>query len=117
VSLIPRPEIGLRDILEADEELSEKVNAISKHREDLEQVEIQIKYAGYIEKEFEMVREISEQEDKLIPEQIQYDNLKSLSTEGRQKLKKVMPETLGQAGRISGVSASDVAVLAIYLKS
>lgn len=117
VSLIPRPEIGLSDLLEADKELREKVNAISKQREDLEQVEIQIKYAGYIEKEFEMVREISEQEDKLIPEQIQYDNLKSLSTEGRQKLKKVMPETLGQAGRISGVSASDVAVLAIYLKS
>jgi tRNA uridine 5-carboxymethylaminomethyl modification enzyme len=116
-SLIPRPEVHLHRLLDADEELNEKVHAISKDRYVLEQIEIQIKYDGYIQKEFEMVEEINRQENALIPEKIKYDKLQSLSTEGRQKLEKIKPETIGQASRISGVSASDIAVLMVYLKN
>lgn len=115
-TLIPRPQVHLHHLLEADPNLSESVLGVSRDRTILEQVEIQIKYAGYIEKEFEMVREISRQENTLIPEKIDYGKLKSLSTEGRHKLEQIKPETIGQASRISGVSASDVAVLTVYLK-
>lgn len=116
-SLIPRPEVHLHHLLEADQELRDKVNEITSDRKVKEQVEIQIKYAGYIEKEFEMVKEISRQENAVIPDTVQYENIQSLSTEGAQKLMKIQPETIGQASRISGVSASDIAVLTIYLKN
>lgn len=116
-SLIPRPEVHLSHLLEADQKLREKVNEITSDRKVKEQVEIQIKYAGYIEKEFEMVKEISRQENAIIPDSVKYENIQSLSTEGAQKLMKIQPETIGQASRISGVSASDIAVLTIYLKN
>ncbi|MEX2601798.1 MAG: tRNA uridine-5-carboxymethylaminomethyl(34) synthesis enzyme MnmG [Balneolaceae bacterium] len=116
-SLIPRPEVHLENLLNADSELKDMINSVTSDRYALEQVEIQIKYSGYIEKEFAMVEEISRQEEASIPANIQYEKLKSLSTEGRQKLDKIRPETIGQASRISGVSASDVSVLMIYLKN
>lgn len=115
-SLVPRPQLHLQDILEADEELNKKVSDITSNNYVIEQVEIQIKYDGYIQREFEMVEEMSKQEDTEIPEKINYENIKSLSTEGKTKLSKIQPETIGQASRISGVSASDVAVLMVYLK-
>ncbi len=115
-SLIPRPEIHLEDLLTADEELMEKVKDITADRYVKEQVEIQIKYDGYIQREFEMVEEINKQENSPIPERIDYSKIKSLSAEGKSKLERIKPETIGQASRISGVSASDVAVLMIYLK-
>jgi len=116
-SLIPRPELYLNDIIQADESLEEKVDEITDSRDVIEQVEIQIKYDGYIKREFEMVEELKRKEDAIIPENLKYDNIKSLSTEGRNKLQKIKPETIGQASRISGVSASDVAVLMVYLKN
>ena len=116
-TLIPRPEVHLDNLLEADPDLKSNAREISVDRYVHEQVEIQIKYSGYIEREFEMAEEMNRQENTLIPEQIEYDNLQSLSSEGRQKLKKIKPETIGQASRISGVSASDVAVLMVYLKN
>ncbi len=116
-TLIPRPEIHLNHMIDADPVLRNLIHSVSKDRYVLEEVEIQIKYAGYIEKEFEMVREINRQENASIPEKIQYEKLQSLSTEGRQKLEKIRPETIGQASRISGVSASDIAVLMVYLKN
>ena len=64
-----------------------------------------------------MVEEISKQENMPIPEQIDYGKIKSLSTEGKQKMSKIKPETIGQASRISGVSASDISVLMVYLKN
>lgn len=115
-SLVPRPELHLQDILDADEELQQKVNEITTNTYVLEQVEIQIKYDGYIKREFEMVEEMSKQENTEIPEKINYDKIQSLSSEGKSKLTKIQPETIGQASRISGVSASDVAVLMVYLK-
>lgn len=115
-SLVPRPELHLQDILDADEELKQKVFEITTNNYVLEQVEIQIKYDGYIKREFEMVEEMSKQENTEIPEKINYDKIQSLSSEGKSKLTKIQPETIGQASRISGVSASDVAVLMVYLK-
>lgn len=115
-SLVPRPELHLQDILDADGELQQKVDAITTNTYVIEQVEIQIKYEGYIKREFEMVEEMSRQENTQIPDKINYDKIKSLSSEGKSKLTKIQPETIGQASRISGVSASDVAVLMVYLK-
>jgi len=116
-SVIPRPQVKLHDLLAADIELKKRVDEITGNKYVLEQAEIQIKYAGYIEKEFEMVKELSSKENASIPPMIDYNKINSLSTEGRQKLRKIKPETLGQASRISGVSASDVAVLMVYLKN
>ena len=116
-TLIPRPELHIHDLLEADPELRAQIEEITTSKEVLDQVEIQIKYAGYIEKEFEMVKEMKEQENMEIPEKINYERINSLSTEGRLKLDRIRPETIGQASRISGVSPSDVAVLMVYLKN
>lgn len=80
-----------------------------------EQAEIQIKYAGYIEKELQQVYKIKRLEDIAIPENFDFDRVKSLSFESREKLKKIRPETLSQATRISGVSPSDISVLLVYM--
>jgi len=116
-SLIPRPELSIRNIFEADPELKQKALEITTDELVFEQVEIQIKYAGYIEKEFEMVEEMKKQEDTLIPDSLDYDKINSLSAEGKQKMDRIRPETLGQASRISGVSPSDISVLMVYLKN
>jgi tRNA uridine 5-carboxymethylaminomethyl modification enzyme len=116
-TIILRPEITLNHLLEADIQLNEAVEAISTDKTALEQVEIRIKYAGYIEKEFQMVEEMSRQENMSIPTKLDYNKLQSLSSEGKLKLSKVRPETIGQASRISGVSPSDIAVLMVYLKN
>lgn len=113
--LIARPHLSLNELLNEDPQLSSQIETITCDRLVLEQAEIQIKYEGYIKKEFEMVQQITEKETMPIPQKIQYDNLKSLSSEGRQKLIKVRPETIGQASRISGVSPSDISVLMVYL--
>lgn len=116
-SLIPRPQLSIFNLLEADPVLKERALKTTTDELVFEQVEIQIKYAGYIEKEFEMVKEMKKQEDTLIPDSIDYDKINSLSTEGKQKMTRIQPETLGQASRISGVSPSDISVLMVYLKN
>ncbi|MEX0780059.1 MAG: tRNA uridine-5-carboxymethylaminomethyl(34) synthesis enzyme MnmG [Balneolales bacterium] len=116
-NLITRPHLSINQLMETDSELNEKITSITKNPLVVEQVEIQLKYSGYIEKEYEMVAQISREENLHIPEKIHYENIKSLSTEGRLKLVKVQPETIGQASRISGVSASDIAVLMVYIKN
>ena len=115
--ILLRPEVSLQDMMDHDEEFAQKIKEISSDEKVLEQIEIQIKYAGYIEKEFEMVKEMEKKENMPIPEKIEYAKIKSLSTEGTQKLNKIRPETIGQASRISGVSASDLSVLMVYLKN
>ncbi|MEX2639405.1 MAG: tRNA uridine-5-carboxymethylaminomethyl(34) synthesis enzyme MnmG [Balneolales bacterium] len=116
-NLITRPHLSINELLDADDELKKMVDSITDNPLVIEQVEIQLKYGGYIEKEFEMVAQVSREENLHIPEKIHYENIKSLSTEGRFKLVKVQPETIGQASRISGVSASDIAVLMVYIKN
>ena len=116
-TLIPRPQISIYNLLNADGDLKEKALEITEHNDVFDQVEIQIKYAGYIEKEFEMVEEMKKQEDTLIPDSLNYDQINSLSAEGKQKMDRIRPETLGQASRISGVSPSDISVLMVYLNN
>ncbi|MEL7833219.1 tRNA uridine-5-carboxymethylaminomethyl(34) synthesis enzyme MnmG [Fodinibius sp. Rm-B-1B1-1] len=116
-TLIPRPELSIFNLMDADPELKDKAHEITTDELVFEQVEIQIKYAGYIEKEFEMVEEMKKQEDTLIPDELDYGKINSLSSEGQQKMERIRPETLGQASRISGVSPSDVSVLMVYLNN
>ncbi|PAU92730.1 tRNA uridine-5-carboxymethylaminomethyl(34) synthesis enzyme MnmG [Aliifodinibius salipaludis] len=116
-TLIPRPELSIFNLMNADPELKEKAQEITTDELVYEQVEIQIKYAGYIEKEFEMVEEMKKQEDTLIPDELNYDKISSLSSEGQQKMERIKPETLGQASRISGVTPSDISVLMVYLNN
>lgn len=81
-----------------------------------EQVEIQVKYEGYIEKSLQQVDKLKKMEDKKIPENIDYDAISGLATEARQKLKEVLPLSLAQASRISGVNPADISILLVYIE-
>ena len=81
----------------------------------IEQTEVHVKYDSYIEKERLMVEKMNRMEDLTIIASINYDKVPALSFEGREKLKKSKPQTIGQASRISGVSPSDISVLMIHL--
>lgn len=85
-------------------------------RHVIEQVEIQLKYAGYIKKEEVKVERMKRMEAKRIPDDIDYADIDGLATEGRQKLEKIRPETLAQASRISGVNPADIAILSVYVR-
>ena len=81
-----------------------------------EQVEIQIKYEGYIKKQFMEVEEIKRLEMKVLPENMDYSAIEGLRLEAREKLKRVMPANIGQASRISGVNPADISTLLIWLE-
>ncbi|HUB60500.1 MAG TPA: tRNA uridine-5-carboxymethylaminomethyl(34) synthesis enzyme MnmG [Puia sp.] len=108
-----RPNIDLRSMTGAIPRLGHALHSYTP--EMLEQAEIQIKYDVYIGKEKELVAKMAQLEDLLIPDNFNYDRLPSLSTEARQKFKKIKPRTLGQASRISGVNPSDVQILLVYM--
>ena len=108
-----RPEITLSMLMDWMTDLRDAFASYS--RESIEQAEIQLKYAAYIEKEKELSRKMRQLEDVPIPEQFNYEKLQALSTEARQKLMKYKPRTLGQASRISGVNPSDIQVLMVYM--
>jgi tRNA uridine 5-carboxymethylaminomethyl modification enzyme len=74
-----------------------------------------LKYEGYIEREKEQANKLARLEDLVIPDSVNYDEMKSVSLEAKEKLKKIKPRTIGQASRVSGVSPSDISVLLIYL--
>ncbi|MFY7828920.1 MAG: tRNA uridine-5-carboxymethylaminomethyl(34) synthesis enzyme MnmG [Flectobacillus sp.] len=113
LNLLRRPNVTLNDIKNLSEELSEYLNQFSE--ETLEQAEINIKYESYIEKEQQMVDKMQKLEDLAIPNDFDYGKLSAISIEGRQKLSKIRPATIGQASRISGVSASDISVLMVFM--
>jgi tRNA uridine 5-carboxymethylaminomethyl modification enzyme len=115
-TVLARPQVSLFDMMSADTELNSVIEEVTTNSYVLEQAEIQVKYSGYIQKEFEMVEELAQKENTPIPTSLDYSKIKSLSSEGLQKMSKIKPETIGQASRISGVSASDVSVLMVYLK-
>ena len=81
-----------------------------------EQIEIEIKYKGYIEKTKKEVEKMLKLEDKKIPIDINYTNVRNIATEAKQKLEKIRPLTIGQATRISGVNPADISMLLVYLK-
>lgn len=108
-----RPGISLDDMLNALPSLKTQMSQFSK--EALNQAEIQIKYEVYLHKEEEMVAKMSGLENQVIPDSFNYENISSLSNEARQKFKKIRPQTLGQASRISGVNPSDVQILMVFM--
>ena len=81
-----------------------------------EEVEIQIKYEGYIKMQEAQVEKFKKLETKILPEDVDYETISGISLEGRQKLNKFKPHSIGQASRISGVSPADIAVLLVYLQ-
>lgn len=113
INLLRRPQIGFANLKEINPELTNLLGKFSA--EVLEQVEIGIKYNSYIEREQKLVEKIGGLEDYKIKSDFDYDRVKALSAEGREKLKKVKPDTIGQASRISGVSPADISILTIYL--
>ncbi len=113
LKLLLRPGIGIKDMIEAIPELKESIGETDPLI--LEQVEIQVKYDVYIEKEHELVKKMSSLEELMIPETFNYEKLTAMSIEARQKLMKIKPTTLGQASRISGVNPSDVQILLVYM--
>ncbi len=108
--LLKRTEIRYKDLSEIDDNMPN----LSPHEK--EEVEIQIKYEGYIKIEEEQVQKFKKMEDKKLSDNIDYSSIKGLSLEARQKLDKIKPLSIGQASRISGVSPSDINVLLIYLQ-
>ena len=119
--LICRPELGYEAIAEIDKEREsfamELCGKNSLPQTVLEQVEIEIKYEGYIIRQKRQVEQYKKMEKKKIPENLNYDEVPSLRLEARQKLKQFMPVSVGQASRISGVSPADISVLLVYLES
>lgn len=111
--LLLRPSVSILEMLQFIPSLSEMFKNFD--RESLEQTEIQTKYDTYLQKEQELVNKMSMLENLQIPSNFDYEKLVSLSTEAKQKFKKIQPQTLGQASRISGVNPSDVQILMIYM--
>ena len=114
--LVLRPQLNLKDLMSLSENgrcLIEEIG--SRAGEIIESAEIKIKYHGYIQREKGLADRIKKMDDLRIPDDIDFDQLKSISTEGRQKLNKIKPATIGMASRISGVSPSDISVLLLYL--
>ncbi len=107
--LLRRPQIGYEDLAPFDPERPALSRAVR------EAVEIQMKYAGYIERQQRQVAELAREEGRLLPKEIDYLSITGLRVEARQKLDEIRPLSIGQAGRISGVSPSDIAVLLIWL--
>jgi hypothetical protein len=108
--LLKRPELSYKDIIN----LANKDSNISE--EIIEQVEIEIKYEGYIKKSLQQVNKMKKMEEKKIPFNLDYDKVPSIAIEAREKLKKVNPITIGQASRISGVNPADISILLVYLE-
>lgn len=108
LNLLKRPEIDLNFI-------KQFIN-LNYDIDILEQVEIEVKYEGYIKKAYKEAEKTRKLEEKLIPNDIDYSKVKNLASEARQKLEKIRPISIGQAARISGVNPVDISILAVYLK-
>jgi len=108
LDLLKRPEVDYRDIA--------AITGVETPRDVAEQVEIAIKYEGYIQRQFEQVEAAATREDVAIPSLLDFLAIRALSTEGREKLNKVRPVSLGQASRIPGVTSADISVLTVYLE-
>ena len=113
ISLLKRTGINIHDLKKINKDVAD---LIGKYSEEItEQVEITVKYEPYIEREQKLAEKIESLEDFKIRTDFDYDKVKALSAEGREKLKKIRPETIGQMSRISGVSPADVSILSVYL--
>ncbi len=114
--ILLRPEISIKELEKELGKVKKRFDEIIEMKEEIiESVEIEIKYKGYIEREEKIAKKIERLENIKLKEEINYMEMLSISTEGRQKLSKFKPETIGQASRISGVSPSDINVLLVYM--
>ena len=111
--LLKRPELNIYQLKGFNTELDEALDTYSN--EVIEQAEIKIKYAAYIEKELQLANKLESMDMKKIPENFDFNTITALSAESREKLNKIKPKTLGQASRISGVNPADISVLLVYL--
>ena len=109
--LLKRPEITIEFLKQLD-----CFKDLNYSNDIYEQVEIELKYGGYIEKAYKEAEKLQKIEEKEIPEDLNYDDVKNLASEAKQKLNKVRPKTIAQASRISGVNPADISILAVYLK-
>ena len=116
IDLISRPQINIEKIADCIPKFADILNNITDRREEIiEAAEIRLKYNGYIKREREIADKMQRLENIHIRGRFDYNTIQSLSTEARQKLNKIDPETLAQAGRIPGVSPSDINVLLVLL--
>lgn len=116
--LTKRPKLNLRDLLqELDYEKYPLVKSLLANEKALEQVEIELKYEGYIQRQQDLIKKMEKLEEVKIPESFNFLKLKTISNESKEKLHKVRPRSIGQASRISGVSPSDISILLVYLKN
>jgi tRNA uridine 5-carboxymethylaminomethyl modification enzyme len=114
ISLLSRPQLGIHSLL-ANNDIRNRTESITRDQEVLQQLEIETKYSGYIQRERENAEKLKRLEYVQIPTDFEYQKLGSMSMEARQKLAERRPENIGQASRISGVSPSDIQVLLVYL--
>ena len=114
-SVLKRPKVSISDMKIANEE---NKNVLTNHMEEeiLFEAETIIKYSGYINRQKDEIDKIKVYEDMIIPEKFDYNNIKSLSNESREKFIKIKPQTVGQAQRINGIRPSDISILLVYLK-
>jgi len=113
--IITRPQISMWDLINEVPAYSDVRSAITNDWEVFQQAEIEIKYEGYIQREFDLAQKVSRLENVQLPYHINYSSIQSLSAEARQKLDEIKPETLGQASRISGVSPADISILLVHM--
>jgi len=117
IHLLKRPELSvdaLLSLLATSENGS--VEKFLSHSDVLEQVQIEVKYEGYIKRQHEQVEKFEQYEEMIIPDSFDYSHLTSLSAEGKEKLMRVRPHSIGQASRISGVTPADISVLMVYMR-
>ena len=110
IDLLRRPELNYADLAPFDKERPQLPLEVTR------QVEIRVKYEGYLARQERQIAEFTKEESRLLPADLDYNAIGGLRLEARQKLSEIRPLSLGQAGRISGVSPADIAVLLIYLE-
>jgi len=110
IDMLRRPELSYENIMYLAEDDTKLA------RDVIEQVEIEVKYEGYIKKSLQQVEKLKKMNEMKIPKDLDYDDVPSLAIEAREKLKKVLPLTIGQASRISGVNPADISILLVFLE-
>lgn len=115
INILTRPQVNLSEMMLEISKVQDLVSEISNDPEIYEQAEINIKYEGYIEREFELAEKMNRLEYVHIHEDVKFHEINSLSAEARQKLELIRPKTLGQASRISGVTPADISILMVHL--
>lgn len=116
--ILKRPEVSLKDIFSIPDVIDEpRMAVLLSDREAFEQVEIEVKYEGYLKRQEEQIKQFKKSESIAIPNNFGFEQVKSLSREGREKLHRVRPRSIGQAARISGVTPADISVLMIALRN